>query len=170
MSKRLLILALCAPILAWAQSTETEYYPSRQTVSLLVGPGLGFADAIRGDAAESGFSGHLDLGASLTVGYDQNELFLIARGSAGRGDASLGLIGGYRGVFGREDWQTFVDLGVAARLFSGVWVGPRVGFGLRHNLSDQVSLLGGLGVALGFGSGLRLDAEAFTGLQWRLPI
>jgi len=78
--------------------------------------------------------------------------------------------GGFRSICGDEDWETFFDLGAQLRLFSGTWAGPRVGFGVRHTLSDQLSVYGGFGLSLGFGSGLRMDAEAFTGLQWSFLI
>jgi hypothetical protein len=162
----LLLILLCAtPSLARAQ-----YYEEHRALSLLVGPGAAYTNAIRGERAETGPGVFLDVGASFTVGYDQDEVFLLARG--GLGDAGKGgaLIGGFRSFFGREEWQTFFDIGAAMRLFSGTWAGPRLGFGLRRTLSDQLSLYGGLGLSLGFGSGLRADAEAFTGLQWSFPI
>jgi hypothetical protein len=161
----LLILLLAAPTLVRAQ-----YYEERRAVSLMAGPGLGYTAVISGDQAKTGPGLLLDVGGSLTVGYDQDELFLLAR--AGLGEAGKGgvLLGGFRSFFGRDAWQTFFDLGASVRLFSGTWVGPRLGFGLRHTLSDQLSFYGGLGLSLGFGSGLRVDAEALTGLQWSFPI
>jgi hypothetical protein len=163
--KRLLSLLLAAPTLARAQ-----YYEERSAVSLLAGPGLGYTTGISGGKAETGPGVFLDLGGSLTVGYDQDEIFLLARGGLGAAGEGGVLIGGFRSFFGREAWQTFFDLGAAVRLFSGTWAGPRLGFGLRHTLSDQLSFYGGLGLSLGFGSGMRVDAEAFTGLQWSFQI
>ena len=161
----LLILLLAAPTLARAQ-----YYEQHRAVSLLVGPGLGYTTAIRGETARTGPGALLDVGGSLTVGYDQDELFLLARGGFGEAGKGGVLLGGFRSFFGREQWQTFFDVGASVRLFSGTWVGPRLGFGLRRTLSDQLSIYGGLGLSLGFGSGMRVDAEAFTGLQWSFQI
>ncbi|MBN1209265.1 MAG: hypothetical protein JXB05_30695 [Myxococcaceae bacterium] len=161
----LLSLLLAAPTLARAQ-----YYEEHRALSLLGGPGLGYTSAIRGEEAETGLGLLIDVGASLTVGYDQDELFLAARGVVGKAGGEGVLLGGFRSSFGHEDWQTFFELGAAARLFSGTWLGPRIGFGLRHTLSDRLSWYGGLGLSLGFGSGMRADAEAFTGLQWSFPI
>ena len=79
-------------------------------------------------------------------------------------------MGGYRSFFGREAWQTFLDLGIGVRPFSGPWVGPRIALGLRHTFSERIAIIGGLGLTLGFGSGLRGDAEAFTGVQWIFPV
>ena len=161
----LLLLLLAAPTVSRAQ-----YYEERRAVSLLAGPGLGYTTTLSGDQARTGPGVLLDVGGSLTVGYDQDEVFLLAR--AGLGEAGKGgvLLGGFRSFFGRDEWQTFFDVGASARLFSGTWVGPRLGFGLRRTLSDHLSLYGGLGLSLGFGSGMRVDAEAFTGLQWRFLI
>jgi hypothetical protein len=161
----LLILLLAVPTVARAQ-----YYEEHRAVSLLAGPGLGYTNSLRGDQARTGPGVLLDVGGSLTVGYDQDEVFLLIR--AGLGEAGKGgvLLGGFRSFFGREQWQTFFDVGASVRLFSGTWVGPRLGFGLRRTLSDQLSIYGGLGLSLGFGSGMRVDAEAFTGLQWSFPI
>jgi hypothetical protein len=161
----LLILLLSLPTLARAQ-----YYEEHRAVSLLGGASLGYTNAIRGEQAETGPGAFLELGGSLTVGHDRDEVFLLIRGGVGQSGGEGVLLGGFRSVFGDEQWQTFFDLGAALRLFSGTWAGPRVGFGLRHALSDQLSLYGGLGLSLGFGSGLRMDAEAFTGLQWSFPI
>lgn len=165
MKPLLLILLLAAPTVARAQ-----YYEEHRAVSLLAGPGLGYTNTLSGDRARTGPGVLLDVGGSLTVGYEQDEVFLLVR--AGLGEAGKGgvLLGGFRSVFGREEWQTFFDVGATVRLFSGTWVGPRLGFGLRRTLSDHLSLYGGLGLALGFGSGMRADAEAFTGLQWSFPI
>ncbi|MBJ6762360.1 hypothetical protein JGU66_16440 [Myxococcaceae bacterium JPH2] len=123
-----------------------------------------------GNTAVSGLAAQLDLGASVSVGYAHDEVFLLARGSTGAPGEEVSLVGGYRSVFGEESWQTFVDLGVTVRPFSGPWVGPRIGLGVRHLISDQLALFGGLGFTFGFGSGLRGDVEAFTGVQWMFPV
>ncbi|WP_224240989.1 hypothetical protein [Hyalangium gracile] len=165
MRPSLLILLLTAPALASAQD-----YEQRRAVSLLVGPGFGYTNAIRGDRAETGPGVLLDVGGSLTVGDDRDELFLLARGGLGEAGRGGVLISGFRSFFGLDEWQSFFDLGAAVRLFSGTWAGPRLGFGLRRTLTDRTSLYGGLGLSLGFGSGMRVDTEASIGLQWSFPI
>jgi hypothetical protein len=159
-----LVLLLAAP------RAHGQYYESRQAMSLLGGTGLGYSDLIRSQRGETGVGGFLEIGGSLTVGDDLDEVFLMTRAGLGPAGGEGVLLGGYRSLFGDEEWQTFVDLGAAVRLFSGTYAGPRLGFGARHTLSDQLSLYGGFGLSLGFGSGLRWDAEAFTGLQWRFRI
>lgn len=155
---------------ASAEPVETPYYEDRRALSLFLGPGASYTEYIKSsdDDAESGGDGYLDLGGTRTVGYDGDELFLLIRGSA-RG-LDLSFAAGYRNFFGVDAWQTFFDIGVLARPFSGPWVGPRIGLGLRHTFSERLAVFGGLGITLGFGSGLRGDAEAFTGVQWIFPV
>lgn len=161
----LLLLLLIAPALASAQT-----YEQHRSLSLLAGPGFGYTSAITGSEARTGPGGFLDLGGSLTVGDDRDELFLLIRAGVGEAGRGAMLIGGYRSFFGQDEWQTFFDLGATVRLFSGTWAGPRIGLGLRRTLSDRLSLYGGLGLTLGFGSGMRVDTEASIGLQWSFPI
>ncbi|SES80170.1 hypothetical protein [Stigmatella erecta] len=157
-------------LLLAAPPASAQYYESRQSMSLLGGTGLGYSDVIRSQRGDTGVGGFLELGGSLTVGDDLDEVFLMTRGVLGPSGGEAVLHGGYRNLFGDEEWQSFVDLGASVRLFSGTYAGPRLGFGARRTLSDQLSLYGGFGLSLGFGSGLRWDAEAFTGLQWRFRI
>ena len=165
MHKPLLLLLLTAPALARAQ-----YYEDRDSLSLLGGASAGYTTAIRGQKAEAGLGAFLELGGGMTVGDDRDEVVLMLRGGAGQAGTEGVVQGSFRSVFGDDDWQSFFDLGAQLRLFSGTWAGPRVGFGLRHALSDQLFIYGGFGLSLGFGSGLRMDAEAFTGLQWSFLI
>ena len=153
-----------------AEPVDTPYYKDRRALSLIIGPGGSFTDYIDpgDDDAGSGADVHLDVAGTRTVGYDGNELYVLIRGSLRGPELSLGA--GYRNFFGMDAWQSFFDVGVMARPFSGPWVGPRIAFGLRHTFSDQLAVFGGLGLTLSFGSGLRGDAEAFTGVQWLFPV
>ncbi|RKH10013.1 hypothetical protein D7V97_14885 [Corallococcus sp. CA053C] len=164
----LLILA-AAPAVA-AEYVDDGPYAHRRSLILSAGPGATYTERISGDDAASGLAAQLDLGVGLTVGYDRDEVFLLVRGSTGAPGEELALIGGYRSVFGSESWQTFFELGASVRPISGPWLGPRIGFGARHTLSDHFALYGGLGFTFGFGSGLRADTEFFTGLQWIIPV
>ncbi|NMO22911.1 hypothetical protein HPC49_50175 [Pyxidicoccus fallax] len=167
----ILPLAVALPAAAsGAEPVDTSYYKERRALSLILGPGGSYTEYINrsDDDAESGGDAHLDVGGTRTVGYDGDELFVLIRGSVRGPDLSL--IGGYRNFFGTDAWQSFFDLSAVIRPFSGPWVGPRVAFGLRHTFSERFALYGGLGVTLGFGAGLRGDAEAFTGVQWIFPV
>ncbi len=171
----ILTLTLAGPAGASAESADTSYYKERRALSLLLGPGASYTEYIDRDddgtdaaGARSGGDAHLDLGASRTVGYDGDELFVLIRG--GLRGPELSLAAGYRNFFGTDAWQTFFDLSALVRPFSGPWLGPRVAFGLRHTFSERLAVYGGLGLTLGFGQGLRGDAEAFTGVQWIFPV
>ncbi|GMT98974.1 hypothetical protein KH5H1_30930 [Corallococcus caeni] len=166
----LILLSLAAGPAAAAEFVDDGPYARQRSLILTVGPGVTYTERISGTSAVTGLAGHLDLGVGLTVGYEGDEVFLLARGSTGRPGEALALITGYRSVFGSESWRTFFDLGVSVRPISGPWLGPRIGFGARHTLSDHFALYGGLGFTFGFGSGLRADTELFTGLQWIIPV
>ena len=159
------LLLVVAPRLASAQE-----YEQHRVLRLFAGSGLGYSTSTASGGAKTGAGLLLDVGGSLTVGDDQDEVFLAARGGLGEPGRGGVLLGGFRGVFGRDEWQSFLDLGAQVRLFSGTWAGPRLGFGLRRSLTDRLSLYGCLGLSLGFGSGLRVDTEASIGLQWSFPI
>ncbi|NBD12150.1 hypothetical protein [Corallococcus silvisoli] len=164
------VLILAGVPAAAAEFVDDGPYARRRSLILSVGPGATYTERISGDSAVSGLAGQLDLGAALTVGYAEDQVFLLVRGSAGRPGEELALIGGYRSVFGSESWRTFFELGASVRPISGPWLGPRIGFGASHTLSDHFALYGGLGFTFGFGSGLRADTELFTGLQWIIPV
>lgn len=165
-----LALAGALPGSAGAAEYVDTPYGERRALSLILGPGASYTELISpsDDDVVSGGDAHLDLSGTRTVGYDGDELFVLLRGSARGPDLSIG--GGYRSFFGRDAWQTFLDLGLMVRPFSGPWLGPRIALGVRHTFSERIAIIGGLGLTLGFGSGLRGDAEAFTGVQWIFPV
>jgi hypothetical protein len=165
-SLSLLIAAL--PALALAEGRTSPPRAPRRTPALLVGPVLTYTESLRSEQLRRGLSGLLELGGSLPVGYEENELFLMARAGGGAPGFGLSVYGGFRSVFGQEEWQTYADLGAAVHVRPGLWVGPRVGLGVRRSLTETLSLYGGLGGQLGFGSGLRLDVELCTGVRWSL--
>ncbi|HSP80302.1 MAG TPA: hypothetical protein VLQ93_17345 [Myxococcaceae bacterium] len=162
----LALLLTLLPGTTLAQARE-PYTPSRGP-ALRVGLVGTYTEGVSSWGRLRGAGGHLELGASFPVGYEENELFVMARAGLGGGGTSLGVHGGLRSVFGREAWQTFTELGVVIHARPGVWGGPRLGLGVRHALSESFSLYGGVGGQLGFGSGLRLDVEILTGLRWAL--
>ncbi|WP_426752467.1 hypothetical protein [Myxococcus sp. Y35] len=161
--------AVLLPSAASAAEYVDTPYVDRRAFSLILGPGASYTEMINRteDDALKGGDAHLDLGVNRTVGYDGDELFLLIRGSLRGPDLSVA--GGYRSFFGDGSWQTFYDLSLLIRPFSGPWLGPRVALGARHTFSDRLAVFGGLGLSLGFGAGLRGDAEAFTGVQWIFP-
>jgi hypothetical protein len=136
--------------------------------ALLVGLVGTYTEGLGSEQVLRGLGGHLELGGSLPVGYEEDELFLMGRVGLGTVGTSLLMHGGFRSVFGRDEWQTYMDLGAAVHLRPSFWVGPRVGLGVRRALSETFTLYSGLGGQLGFGSGLRLDIELCAGLRWGL--
>jgi hypothetical protein len=161
----LLLLSSTLPTLALARGWDGT---PRKVPSLLVGPVASYTELVGSERANRGLAGHLELGGSIPVGYEENELFLLARVGGGAPGFSLGAHGGFRSVFAENEWQTYVDLGAAVLLRPELWAGPRVGLGVRRALNETFTLYGGLGGGLGFGSGLRLDVEVSTGLRWSL--
>ena len=161
------LLIATLPALALGQTWTTPRAP-RRTPALLVGPVLTYTESFQAEQLLRGVAGHLELGGCVPVGYEENELFLLVRVGGGAPGFSLGAHGGFRSVFGQDQWQTFAELGAAVHVRPGLWAGPRVGLGVRRTLSETFSLYGGLGGQLGFGSGLRLDVELTTGVRWGL--
>jgi hypothetical protein len=139
-----------------------------QGPALLVGLVGTYTEGLGPEQLQRGGGGHLELGGSLPVGYEEDELFLMGRAGLGTLGPSLLAHGGFRSVFGRDEWRTYVDLGAAVHLRPTFWAGPRVGLGVRRALSETFTLYSGLGGQLGFGSGLRLDIELCAGLRWGL--
>jgi hypothetical protein len=160
-------LVATLPTLVLAETGPTPR-ASRRTPALLAGPVLTYTEGL-GEKPWRGVSGHLELGGSLPVGYEENELFLMARAGGGAPGFSLLAHGGLRSVFeGQDGWRTFVDLGAVVHVRPDFWAGPRVGVGVRRTLTERLSLQVGLGGQLGFGSGLRMDIELSTGVRWGL--
>ncbi len=165
---RLPLLFLLAALPALAQARLTPPTAPRRTPALLLGPVLTYTESFDSEQLRRGLSGHVELGGSLPVGYEDNELFLMARVGGGAPGFSLAVHGGFRSVFTLEEWQTYTDLEAVVLMRPRFWVGPRVGLGVRRTLNETLSLYGGLGAQLGFGSGLRFDIELSTGLRWSL--
>ncbi|QRK14087.1 hypothetical protein JQX13_43980 [Archangium violaceum] len=116
-----------------------------------------------------GLSGLLELGGSIPVGYEEDELFLLGRVGGGAPGFSLSAHGGWRSVFEITDvWRSYTEVGAGVHVRPGFWAGPRLSLGARRTLTERISLYGGLGAQLGFGSGLRLDVELCTGVRWGL--
>ncbi|WP_257446904.1 hypothetical protein [Archangium lipolyticum] len=162
------LLLLLTALPALGQTRVTTPTSHHRTPALLLGPVLTYTESFGSDQLRRGLSGHVELGGSLPVGYEDNELFLLARVGAGTPGFSLAAHGGFRSVFTLEEWQTYTELGAIVHARPRFWVGPRVGLGVRRTLTETLSVYGGAGAQLGFGSGLRFDIEVSSGLRWSL--
>lgn len=164
----LLLLTTLPPLPTLAQTRLTPPTAPRRSPALQLGPVLTYTESFGSDRLRRGLSGHVEFGGSLPIGYEENELFLMARVGGGAPGLGLGVQGGFRSVFTLEEWQTYTELGAVVHARPAFWVGPRVGLGVRRALTGTLALYGGPGVQLGFGSGLRFDIELSAGLRWSL--
>ncbi len=148
-------------------SRADERFDHRGSIGLLVGAGGEYGSAAIGQGVVQGFRLDGDLGATLAVGVDGNEVLALARGTflGPRPDWSLTL--GYRGYFGQERLKTFFDLGAALHSMSALSAGPRLGFGLQYELSPVAGFYAGIAAQIGFGQAIRFDGEVVAGLQLR---
>jgi hypothetical protein len=94
----LLAAALIAPPVARAD----ERFDHRGAVGLLVGGGAEYLSGIASERLVQGLRGDLELGGTLAVGVDGNELLLIGRATLGDPAIDWSVIFGYRGYFGQE--------------------------------------------------------------------
>lgn len=166
---RRLSLAIGLGLLLWGSSAlGQERYDHRGAVGLLVGTGLEHTQSAAGGRfLENGLRLDADLGLTVAVGHDGNELKAFGRASLGGSAVDWSMAAGYRGYFGDGRFKTFFDLDGAAHLAPAFVLGPRVGFGAQLELSPLVGLYAGLAAQLGFGAVLRFDAELVLGLQLR---
>lgn len=97
--------------------------------------------------------------------HDDNELFLGA-GALING-AVVGIWGGYRLYFGREEWKTFSDVGATAHLHDAFAFGPRIGIGVQYDPSALIGVFAAAHTEIVFGGGLRVGATIAVGVQGR---
>ncbi len=158
-----LVLALLLPLGAAAQVRLDH----RGAAGLLIGSGLEVQEALSGNVREGGLRALLDVGGTLAVDYEGNELMALARAGFGGPSINWTAIGGYRGYFGRDVWKTFFDLGIAAHFTPAFTVGPRVGFGVQYELGPLAGLYLGAAAQLSGGNGFRFSGELVGGIQLR---
>lgn len=146
-----------------------ERFDHRGAVGLLIGSGLEHKSAGTVDAQpDHGFRLLGDLGLTLPIGVDGNELAFFGRGELGGPRIDLSLAGGYRGYFAADERvKTFLDLQLTAHMSPGFTVGPRIGFGGQYEISQVAGIYAALGAQLGFGTTLRFGVELVLGLQLR---
>lgn len=161
----LLVITTAAAVPATAHAGER--FDHRGSVGLLLGGGLEYKEAVaRNRSHDGGLRYPLEVGGTLAVDYDGDELMLLARASLGP-TLDTALIGGYRGYFGWERTRSFFDLGLAVHATPFFDIGPRVGFGFQYELLPVLGVYACAAAQLGGGNGFRFSAEATVGLQFR---
>jgi hypothetical protein len=158
-----LALAVLLPLGAAAQMRLDH----RGSVGLLIGSGLEVQEAVSGTVREGGTRALLDLGGTIAVGHEGNELMALARAGFGGPSINWTAIGGYRGYFGVDAWKTFFDLGIAAHFTRAFTLGPRVGFGVQYELGSLAGAYVGGAAQLSGGNGFRFSGELIAGFQFR---
>lgn len=160
---RLPLLLVLLPLAASA-----ERFDHRGAVGLLLGPGLEYRSNLTpGATADVGFRGLGDLGGTIAVGVNGNELLAFARGGLGGPSTAWSATAGYRGYFGYEQLKTFLDLTLAAHVRPYLRIGPRVGGGVQYELSSIAGLYAGFAFQFGFGNGFLFSGELVGGVQLR---
>ncbi len=162
-------------LFATAASAE-ERYDHRGSLGLLVAGSIERKDTANNTRPQNtpselgGWKGSLELGATLGVGSDGNDLKLSVRAMFGR-PFDLGIFAGYRGYFAIGQWKTFFDLDLAGHITPLVaphgTIGPRVAVGVQLDFLPIIGTYALLGGQVGFGDGLRYGAELTLGFQFR---
>jgi hypothetical protein len=161
------LLALCALLLA-APALADERFDHRGSLGLLLGAGAEQKDLITPSGfTDSGLRLDLDLGGTIAIGHDGNELLLVTRASLGGPVIDWSGFFGYRSYFGSDRVHTFFDLDLAMHFGPAITLGPRAGIGIQYELTSVVGAYANLGAQLGFGGAIRWDAELVIGVQLR---
>jgi hypothetical protein len=148
-------------------SAAAEHWDHRGSLGLLVGGAgqyrLGLGSSGVWQAAP--LAG-LDLGATLAIGVDGNEIKLLGRVAFGSGMEGM-LAFGYRGYFGQEALKTFFDIDLALHRSDAFTLGPKLGVGLQYEVHPLVGVFGALAASFGFGQAIRFTGEVCVGVQIR---
>jgi hypothetical protein len=164
---------LVAVLSAAAPSLADDRYDHRGAVGLIAALAFQDKDSIvfNQNFADSGSRYAAEIGGTYAVGYNGNELALLATlGVATYGSlrADWGLAAGYRGYFGHERFKTYFDLDAAVHFTPSVTAGPRFGAGVQYELTQTLGVFGGLEGELCIGpQELRLSAQIAVGFQFR---
>ncbi|MGQ0507163.1 MAG: hypothetical protein ACT4TC_17785 [Myxococcaceae bacterium] len=165
----ILFIALCAQ--PFAARAEEERYDHRGAVGLLLGVGGEAKSAVAsgGSISESGQKLLLELGGTVAVGYNGNELLAMLRTGRGGRNADYGAFFGYRGYFGLDRVKTFFDMDAAVQWVPNVMftVGPRFGVGVQFEILSLLGAYVALAGQAGFGGGVHFSGELTAGIQLR---
>jgi hypothetical protein len=144
---------------------QYERYDHRGSVGLLVGLSNEYRQTLSPALLER--TPAANLGASMAVGVDGNELTLNTRLNWLVNGVDASATVGYRGYFGLERFKSFYEAGWAVHAYPAFLTGPRLGFGFQYELTQVVGGFVGIAAKGAFGAAVRFSAEAFCGVQFR---
>ena len=165
-------------LVATAAAATEERYDHRGSLGILVAGTFERKDsATTSGGGDGGWRGGAEIGGTLAVGGDGNDLKLSIRALFG-GPFDLGIYAGYRGYFAIDRWKTFFELDLASHFTPRVvpgpsgegplaTVGPRVGIGVQFDFLPIAGTYAVLGGQIGFGDGIRYGAELMIGFHFR---
>jgi hypothetical protein len=166
---------LIVTLLATAAVAE-ERYDHRGSLGVLLAGSIERKDSANNTQPSDpsfklgGWKGSLELGATMGVGSDGNDLKLSVRTMFGY-PFDLGIFAGYRGYFSVGQWKTFFDLDLAGHITPLIaphgTIGTRVAVGVQLDFLPIIGTYALLGGQIGFGDGLRYGAELTIGFQFR---
>ena len=140
----------------------------RGSLGVIASGGLVRTDFISGGGgSESGFRGGAELGGTLQLGTDDDEVLLALHGVFGGPAFDLSVRGGWRGYFGHDAWKTFVDLQLATHVTPRFLIGPRLGLGVQLDFLPIAGAFFTAGAEIGLGQGIRFGADVALGFQLR---
>lgn len=119
------------------------------------------------DSVITGWSGSLDLAATLGVGWEGAEFILrfqMMRFGSAPGER-LGL--GFRNYFGRDAWKTFLDLELIGAFRPVGGGGIRGGFGVIWDFHPLAGIWAEAGASVVLGQGRIFGAQLGAGIQLR---
>ena len=119
------------------------------------------------DSVSTGWSGSLDIAATLGIGWEGAEFILrfqMMRLGSLPGE-SIGL--GFRNYFGRDEWKTFLDLELLGAFRPVGGGGIRGAFGVIWDIHPLVGIWSEAGASIVLGRGRTFGAQFGVGIQVR---
>lgn len=120
-----------------------------------------------GERSASAPGAFADLALALPMGSESRLLNVGLRAGRGEEGDRIAPHAFLRVLAGHEEWKTFFDLGVLARLQPSWSVGPRMGIGAAFELGGGLAIYAIAGGATGFGSRFHVAFDGGIGLQLR---
>lgn len=164
------VAAVLAAVAVALPASADERYDHRGSIGLLVSLGAEYKTAINPTGAlptDDGPRGDAEVGGTLAVGYDGDELKLAVRGAFFGPMPDVSAIFGFRNYFGKDQWKTFMDLDIAGHFTPHLTAGVRFGIGLQWDFLPVVGTYLTLAGQIGFGQALRFSGELLLGFQFR---